>query len=183
MSDYYLINLLTPDKGSPWRFVNWTFTDDDTRAEIDRLESEGYIKVNKESSYGRRVKTTAKAADYLDSVSRIEKLDEIGIGETSEAERALWAWLLLHGGEPEYYGGINYGTAKILHLARCGLDFSKSSSIESQEWSSFEGTFAESGTDSGIGGRAACRCGAVAHFQIATKYYTIAQILEGALSL
>ena len=185
MSDYYLLNALTPDKGSPWRFVNKSFRDEDTKAAMERLEAKGLLKVNADkSSYGLMVKTTPAAQDYLDNVTRAQKLDEVGYGETTEAERALWAWLLLHGGEPEFYGGLKHGTVKLLHLAVCGLDFSKSSSIESQSWSSFVGTFAEEqGTDTGIGGRAVCRCGAVNHFQVATQHYTIAQILTGALAL
>jgi hypothetical protein len=183
MSDYFMLNALTPEKGGQWTGIDGHWIDETTKAAIQALMDEELIRRNTKTTMYTMYKLTTAGYARIENFTREEKLLEVGSGGNSEASRALWAWLLLNGGHPEYYGGFKRGTAKFLHLCACGLDLDKSSPIESESWSSFEGTFAESGTDSGIGGRASCRCGAVEHYQIATKSFTIAQILEGVLEL
>lgn len=113
-------------------------------------------------------------------------------GPADPAQHALWLWLLTHGVEYEYLGSANpWGReSEVLHLLRCGLDHTASTTVRDDTWLSFANTFADedsdinaSDTNVGVSGAASCRCGAVADFRMVSEVATVTDLLREVIAL
>lgn len=119
---------------------------------------------------------TEHGQQYLDGKSDMR--DGIGMGDISAGDRAMWAWLLQHGGVVSTYGSIPEVTdVDFLHLISCGVDFARSSAVRDDSWTTFAGTFADDDRHTGVGARATCLCDEVENLQVVAEIESVTELL------
>ena len=149
-----------------------------TREAFHRAEEDGYIR-GAFTGFGRRwsYEVTDAGRDWLDALG-VGGID-VGLGATSPGDRALWSWLLLHGGVVSAYGTFPEVTDDdYLHLISCGVDYDRSGSVRDDSWTTFAGTFADDDRHTGVGAYATCLCDEVEDLHVVATIESVTALLR-----
>lgn len=125
---------------------------------------------------------TDEGSEAVEDATRRRCLLDGAEGDTSSGDRALWTWLLLHGGDLGPYDTTVEMTAPCWHLLACGLDLTRSGSVQDDTWTIWGGTFGDNDRETGVSGSATCRCGSVRNLQLLATVPSVTDLLRQVLA-
>lgn len=149
---------------------------------MERLENDGFVKVNRLSTLTRGAVLTAKG----ERAARTANPAALFTASTphERAQRALWAWLLHNGFQPGSYAAeYELGQhGEIAHLLACGLELAYSSVVRDDVWTVWAGTFADDNREAGVSGQGSCACGEIRNFTVHARVESITALLTQVLA-
>lgn len=135
--------------------------DDATAAVLSTLVDSGYIAAEDDGSGYVFYTITDAGRKQAGLLTAAGIAGAPGDHADNSGDVALWAWMLLNGGEIAPYSTSPSLTLPVWHLLACGLDLAKSGAVRDDVWTVWGGTFGADEREAGVSGHAVCLCGEI----------------------